>query len=266
MNLRDEELPEYIYRMRRLGYPPGWMKEISQNESDLVVFDFEGKTESKKRKPVEEFDADLIIEYTGFNTPMGKYVRDDYKYYHSPSFSRNQGKQKMLEELNKNKKAAMDNLDACDMELDTSFDDEQEKEIKCVSPTLVALESEKQKLLDQLSVDNVTQSVKFDDTINSQESIDEGFKTIDKVGEVDSEIDVSGVDLVNHIKMSSFGTPLIQSASPYSKLPNTENFAKNVSQVLSFENLPESTGKFELLSGILSKVRKTMKESNNKSS
>lgn len=63
--------------MRQLGYPPGWYEEAKTVNSDLMVFDFEGKgsfTFGTNKKI--EINPDSIIEYVGFNMPMEKGIRD----------------------------------------------------------------------------------------------------------------------------------------------------------------------------------------------
>lgn len=37
-------LPPFIYRMRELGYPPGWLKEAEMENSGLMLYD--GKSKS----------------------------------------------------------------------------------------------------------------------------------------------------------------------------------------------------------------------------
>ena len=60
------------------------------------------------------------------------------------------------------------------------------------------------------------------------------------------------------IKSIDLGTPVLQSTSPYSKLPSSEKFSKNICSVINFENLPDSTGKYEQMTGVLQKVRNTL--------
>lgn len=60
------------------------------------------------------------------------------------------------------------------------------------------------------------------------------------------------------VKSVDLGTPLLESTSPYSKLPSVEKFAKDVCDIMHFENLPDSTGKYEQMTGILQKVRTTL--------
>jgi len=60
------------------------------------------------------------------------------------------------------------------------------------------------------------------------------------------------------VKSIHLGTPILPSTSPYSKLPSSEKFSKDICNVINFENLPDSTGKYEQMSGVLQKVRSTM--------
>lgn len=60
------------------------------------------------------------------------------------------------------------------------------------------------------------------------------------------------------VKSIDFGTPVLQSTSPYNKLPPSEKFSKNICNLINFENLPDSTGKYEQMTGVLQKVRHTL--------
>lgn len=60
------------------------------------------------------------------------------------------------------------------------------------------------------------------------------------------------------VKSIHLGTPILPSTSPYSKLPSSEKFSRDICDVINFENLPDSTGKYEQMSGVLQKVRSTM--------
>lgn len=61
-----------------------------------------------------------------------------------------------------------------------------------------------------------------------------------------------------NIKSVDLGTPILQSSSPYNKLPSSEKFSKNICDVINFENLPDSTGKYEQITEVLQKVRTTL--------
>lgn len=57
------------------------------------------------------------------------------------------------------------------------------------------------------------------------------------------------------VKSVDLGTPVLESSSPYSCLPNPEKFSHDICDVINFENLPDSTGKYEKMSDLIRKVR-----------
>ena len=74
LGLRDDQLPSYIYEMRRLGYPPGWLKEAEINHSNVSVYveqdkslpdhgDEDGEISGDKT----QYDTDKLVDWPGFN-------------------------------------------------------------------------------------------------------------------------------------------------------------------------------------------------------
>lgn len=134
------------------------------------------------------------------------------------------------------------------------------------SPTLKELEKQKENLLAALE-DSVSSNVASEDTAEEQDNSEKrktSAVTIPLKIEISSEENLSDsekslIDETKAIKNSSFGTPILKSSSPYSRLPNPDNFMKDVSPVINFENLPDSTGKYEQMTEVLQKVRNTMK-------
>lgn len=61
---------------------------------------------------------------------------------------------------------------------------------------------------------------------------------------------------------SVFGTPLIKQVSPFSKLPVGDKWAVGVTDVIDFENLPDATGTYQKLNGVIQKIRTKIKEIN----
>lgn len=57
------------------------------------------------------------------------------------------------------------------------------------------------------------------------------------------------------LKTMSLGTPILTAFSPFNTLPCGDAFSRGVSDVINFENLPNSTGKYERMKSLLSKVR-----------
>lgn len=58
-----------------------------------------------------------------------------------------------------------------------------------------------------------------------------------------------------HVDTTIFGCPVLPSFSPFNILPAGENFQVGVSDVINFENLAESTGKYEKMKELIKKVR-----------
>lgn len=56
------------------------------------------------------------------------------------------------------------------------------------------------------------------------------------------------------------GTPLLQSTSPFTQLPNGSNWSVGVSDIIDFENLADTAGKFQRMKGLIDKVRVAVKQ------
>lgn len=75
LGLRSTQLPRHIYRMRRFGYPPGWLEEARVAHSGVTVYgsggavpeegDEEGQVFEEGEK--DRYDIKKIIEFCGFN-------------------------------------------------------------------------------------------------------------------------------------------------------------------------------------------------------
>uniref|UniRef100_A0A182MHG9 PSP proline-rich domain-containing protein n=1 Tax=Anopheles culicifacies TaxID=139723 RepID=A0A182MHG9_9DIPT len=85
------------------------------------------------------------------------------------------------------------------------------------------------------------------------ETFDLGEIAMNKVPYIDEPANVG-------LKRMSLGTPILSAFTPYSTLPSGEAFSKGVSDVIHFENLPNSTGKYEQMKSLLSQVRIKMHE------
>ncbi|KAF5273990.1 hypothetical protein FQA39_LY01105 [Lamprigera yunnana] len=281
LGLSNNQLPDYIYRMRHLGYPPGWRKHVTiPQDSGLTLFDFNGKDASDQGERVKSTKGFEVIEYHGFNVPLQNNLVNE-RLYGVGAYVKESSDDTINHIQIKSKE---DNLETCDMEIDNAASDKETEEINPLqkdkederrnpSPTLTQLEIEKKLLLEQLTedIDRLEDST-ADSSVN-------GFTTIDITGVVDSFDDVplsstmldvtnddaetgNIVDLpkANRIKTSTFGTPILKSTSPFVILPKPENFMKDVSDVINFENLPNSTGKYEQMIGVIEKVRRILSD------
>lgn len=67
---------------------------------------------------------------------------------------------------------------------------------------------------------------------------------------------------IGRSRIALSGTPLLKQVSPFSALPSSEKWSVGVSDVIDFENLPDSTGTYKRLSGLITKVRTVVKKIN----
>ncbi|XP_066055676.1 zinc finger CCHC domain-containing protein 8 isoform X1 [Chamaea fasciata] len=87
LGVTDKSLPPFIYRMRQLGYPPGWLKEAEMEHSGLALYDGKGEVEGEDEgspKPRRiTYDVSKLVNYPGFNisTPSG--IPDEWQMFGS---------------------------------------------------------------------------------------------------------------------------------------------------------------------------------------
>ncbi|XP_070619359.1 zinc finger CCHC domain-containing protein 8 isoform X2 [Erythrolamprus reginae] len=89
LGVTEKTLPPFIYRMRQLGYPPGWLKEAEMEKSGLTLYDgkvspsSDAEEESQQQNPCVSYDLSKLITYPGFNmsTPSG--VADEWRMFGS---------------------------------------------------------------------------------------------------------------------------------------------------------------------------------------
>ncbi|CAH8842059.1 unnamed protein product [Trichobilharzia szidati] len=86
LGLGRHDIPIHIYRMRSLGYPPGWLKKAAVG-SNLAIFDsvsLEGSTGHNK----VSYNKSALVRYPGFNVELDPSVRDDCRYLKCPSMQK----------------------------------------------------------------------------------------------------------------------------------------------------------------------------------
>ncbi|XP_048198988.1 zinc finger CCHC domain-containing protein 8 isoform X2 [Perognathus longimembris pacificus] len=89
LGVTDKSLPPFIYRMRQLGYPPGWLKEAELENSGLALYDgkddADGETEAgevQQNKNVT-YDLSKLVNYPGFNTSTPRGIPDEWRIFGS---------------------------------------------------------------------------------------------------------------------------------------------------------------------------------------
>lgn len=90
LGINDKQLPAFIYKMRQLGYPPGWLM-------DCIVY---RHNKDDHRRIKEEYDFDRLITFPGFNETPESRVLDESELYGAPSFSEELfGKERFIKTL-----------------------------------------------------------------------------------------------------------------------------------------------------------------------
>ncbi|XP_029777885.1 zinc finger CCHC domain-containing protein 8 isoform X6 [Suricata suricatta] len=91
LGVTDKSLPPFIYRMRQLGYPPGWLKEAELEGSGLALYDGRGTDgadgeaeagETQQNKSVT-YDLSKLVNYPGFNISTPRGIPDEWRMFGS---------------------------------------------------------------------------------------------------------------------------------------------------------------------------------------
>ncbi|KRF97846.1 uncharacterized protein Dwil_GK26861 [Drosophila willistoni] len=282
------ELPFIFYRLRVLGYPPAWLEEAKIQGSGISLFNADGSAVLKSDDEDGEadtfkYDINKIIEFPGFNVQPGVKFFDDFQHHNVPRFNESQLKENFIKSLGDNvikgykRKKLLDlpplrdgspngcadssedktnciqhDMDIIDDSNDTPMMSEElvetppPKDIEQVtrSPTMEDLKAQQELLLEQLESNT---------SLNNDESNETKMES--PKPSLPSSKTPQGTP--NSKKASYAGTPIIK-FSIYDKLPMGDKFKVGVSDVINFENLPDSTGKYEQMKDLLKNVREKM--------
>lgn len=108
LGLKRHELPLHIYRMRMLGYPPGWLEEARISHSGISMFDSSGTAilepddeEGEICEPgtKDKFDIKKILDFPGFNVACSSRYKEEADLLGLPPMSEQDSKLAMLQFL-----------------------------------------------------------------------------------------------------------------------------------------------------------------------
>lgn len=156
------------------------------------------------------------------------------------------------------------------------------EEVRSPSPTLEDLKEQQEKLLRQLEGNTSLEDLReqqqkllrqLEGTSSPDTTANDSITliTLDDTAELEEEPEaVKATDnepsqpaptittaAPPNFKASFEGTPVLK-FSVFDKLPEGSNFKVGVSDVINFENLPDSTGKYEQMKDLLKNVREKM--------
>lgn len=288
LGLRENELPLHIYKMRLFGYPPGWLEEAKVQNSGLSMFvnpgkrqlnpdEDEGETEVNNFK----YDVQKIHEFPGFNVHPSHPYQDLYQFYNVPPMSYVQLKESMVQSLGdcivdgykrvKLKESTVVDVDMvinskvnCDMEVESDHECSEDQSTLNASHKLTP-DSPSEDLEEGELSDGDGKVIKKDEQNASKSDTpeplpsqngDESIITIESSQETKNPLILDDSPIKHgHVDSTIEGCPVLPSFSGFSDLPQGDNFQVGVSDVIAFENLADSTGKYEHMKGLIQKVR-----------
>ena len=254
LGLNGNEIPLHVYKMRAYGYPPGWFEEAKVQNSGLSLFNGKDNEQNDDEAENIKIDVQKIYEYPGFNVPPEGQFVDRHRFYGVPPMLPQHSKEVLIQSLGENvvngykKRKLKESRErdagtlCADDEMDLDAGDEEG-----ITP-----------------LDNQPCPPGDDDRPPPPESPPPGSEVED--GELSNEsgasndlrhkIDDNPNDIsIGHVATTIFGAPVLDSFSGFETLPAGDNFMVGVSDVIAFENLAESTGKYENMRELIKKVR-----------
>uniref|UniRef100_A0A1B6D012 CCHC-type domain-containing protein n=1 Tax=Clastoptera arizonana TaxID=38151 RepID=A0A1B6D012_9HEMI len=279
LGITSYQLPPYIYNMRLLGYPLGWLEEIRVSHSGITMFDGSGNEvtypedeEGEVVRPEErdKYDVKKIISYPGFNVPPSSKVTDEYEKFKVPPFDIRQSKECLIEGLKASERncnhhkfmlqSEIVNIDES-IKINTDMEVEDIPEIGLLPedgcgfiPPLPEHEILPPPPPDDKPVDNNGDVEGSSMNLSLQDLESKKHELLAELNDTSCATTPPSTNL-GKIKAVDLGTPVLKSVSPYSCLPSANSFSSNICDVINFENLPDSTGKYEKMSGVIRKVR-----------
>jgi len=259
LGLRSRDVPDFIYQMRIYGYPPGWIEEMKEENDGINIIDRVGLT--SPTVPKMKFDLEKIIDFPGFNVPLESKYRDDWKFLNYPPMLPVHSKETLVQQLKHHSfiiNSQPPAPPAASAALPTTLCPQESSDMEMSEEnSMEALESQRRALLSELQES---------DAEEKQLTTPQKAKT--KAENVTGSEPLSDTELFKspspgRCKLKAMGTPVSIRFSPYTALPTMDKFSLDMGEMINYENLPNSTGTFEKMKTLLTKVRSLFKKKNN---
>ncbi len=230
LGMREGELAPYVYRMRELGYPPGWLREAEVRHSGVALYLADGRAlqdqgeeegETREEEEKVRYDLDRLVRWPGFNAPVPEDCRDEAEASRRtdgwpPPMRREHSVDAMMESLGD--------------KAHTGYVRGEMQDTTTTSGETTPAASRKRRM-----------------------SCEEDGETSDKK----KRRDLSLADALrsDEVRAVSEGTPIVTLHSPYESLPSQSAWAKDTTDHILFENLPDSTGKWDDMLKVIKRGR-----------
>merc|ERR1711874_555792 len=246
--------------MRILGYPPGWKRHAEISSSGMNLYkafgeklghhgDEEGEvTEADSRT---KYDINKLKDWPGFNSYLSKEYKDETNYYRVPPITKRMLLEEMIQELKPRQQSGYKRRKMQDVS--TSRDDHNNQDMDLDSDTPDTCPPGEESDDNDGDIDGVNDDGDGDN---------DGDPSVDEItGDVRSDAKTTPARSNSTVSSGSVsktepGTPIVEIYSPFESVPKMDSFAKDSTDHILFENLPNYTGKWEQMSGLIKTIRK----------
>ncbi len=198
-----------------------------------MSFIFQGEEEGEAVEEEEKirYDLEKLVDFPGFNMPVPEGFRDDGggrggRGRWPPPLRADQSKEAMVKELGDR---VVTGYVRGEMQ-DTGNEDD-----------VGAIKDRKRKMPED----------------GEEKEEEEGEEDDGPPGA--KKLALSGALKSDEVKLVNEGTPIVDTYSPYEALPSQQAWAVGTTDHILFENLPDSTGKWDQMRGVLQKGREMRK-------
>jgi len=278
MGLKSDQLPQYIYKMRLFGYPPGWLHEAKQVESGVSIYGKGGKATLTTGDQLEdgelaeainseksEYDVNRIVEYPGFTIPTPLGIIDEHAVHKMPPIQQHQlkktlvtqseekiaAKKRKLEKAAEERKKEEAKSKKARIEIKEDGEDDESSEKSEIKEETSEIKEETSEIKEETSEVQEGSSENMDVKESDQENAANG-EVLDDSLVPDTPKDTKNSSTISLTK--DFGTPIL--VRHKTALPDASKFAAGAEDHIPFENLPEATGTFEKMKNIIDLIRK----------
>lgn len=275
LDIPENDVPIWIYRMRALGYPPGWLKKAIVGNDD--IFDSDERSSNKRSHDESEqddvrYDHSKLIEYPGFNAPLPEGCNDYHYYVNMPGMLEHQQLEfakkhmKTVDESPKRLKHENGSMERNGPTTSESI----KKEVSVKEEAAVKEELAIKKEI-SIKVEDKDNEVDIKPIIIKKEKSDESEPTTNHKTEEHNQDNCRveeqhNCDQAANVSLPNISTvnqeaKLVSRGSPMPRLSRTplERFSEGVTtELLYFENITNSTGRFDNIRGLLNNMRKSL--------
>ena len=256
----SDTAPAFLYRMRDLGYPPGWLRHAEIADSGVAVYHEAGQADQQgvTAAPVK-YDTSRLVGWPGFNTELPAGWRDEARRHGARQASRVQSLSEMKRQLGGEEDKEV--ITVVDMETEETEadstappgteDGEIEEELERRRKEILA-ELEKTENDEKAAAGEEKAAEPASTPLIQQQTGSGTIAKTEDTGEENSKYDRSVVTELNRFT----GTPIVEMYSSVSNLPDYEKFGKDMSEHVAFENLPGATGNWDNMNEMLKRNRK----------